>query len=271
MIQQNIPALLYHRIDTRWDVGVTWSTLAQFKSHLQRLQKAGWNTVALPSASDICQVCQTPQNTSDRLCYLIFDDGYEGICKYAFPILRDLGFSASVFIPTGFIGHLNTWDHNLLGRRFRHLDRSMLEELSSAGWMIGSHGVTHRYFGDLCGSDLKSEMMQSRRQLEDIIGKPVEWISFPFGRHSRRIIEAAQEAGFTGAVVPLVRRVEAPDDFNIIHTEPVYWWNNAESVVKIVTDYNRRGNGRWIVSCANRLNAGTIIWRRIFKRHFRLD
>jgi len=267
------PALLYHKVSPRWEVGVTRVKPSTFRRQMEGLAKAGWRTT-LPDEFRFTGNIRGVGGTADRggpaadarkEFLLIFDDGYECVYRYALPVLRDLGFRAVVFIPSGYIGGSNDWDHHLLGRRFRHLTLEMLDDLVLSGWRIGSHTATHPSLPHLNDDQLLLEIDGSRRKLQEITGQEVEWISFPFGRYDRRVIEASRRAGYHGAVVPVRRAsVDVPDDFRLIEAGAVYLWDTAGMVSDNLNGGDRYPVGRWLRRAANRLSAGTIMWKRIF-------
>ena len=115
---------------------------------------------------------------------ITFDDGAETDLLFAAPILREFGFGATFYITTGWSG------------RTSFLTYAQIQELSSQGFEIGSHSITHPYLSDLDDAELRREMTDSKRQLEDIIGKPVEHFSCPGGRFDHRAEEIARDAGY---------------------------------------------------------------------------
>lgn len=68
---------------------------------------------------------------------------------------------------------------------------------------IGAHGVTHRRMSHMSDADLCSELRDSRKQLEGIVGAPIAHMAFPFGGRDAcgtREFEAATAAGYRTAV-----------------------------------------------------------------------
>lgn len=80
------------------------------------------------------------------------------------------------------------------------LTTAELREMSEAGIMVGSHGCSHDSFVHLDEARLRAELAESRRVLEGLLGRPVEWLAYPYGDFSRDAIEAAIETGYRGAV-----------------------------------------------------------------------
>ncbi len=271
--QQSPSALLYHKVSPRWEVGVTRVSPPDFHRQMERLAEAGWSTI-LPS--EIGQI--TPSSSGQvqhelendnfvRQFLLIFDDGYECIYEYALPVLREFGFRATVFMPSGYIGRTNDWDHQLLGRRFDHLDRDMLLSLVKEGWEIGSHTVSHIDLLQVDYEHQTDEILNSRLKLRELTGQGVNWISFPFCRYDRKILEIAKSAGYSGGVIPVQHdSVATPDGFTLLKADAVYRWDSGSSVNRLL----ERGNGYKLSgklrSAANRLSYGTVLWKRLFSR-----
>jgi peptidoglycan/xylan/chitin deacetylase (PgdA/CDA1 family) len=80
---------------------------------------------------------------------------------------------------------------------FDHLTKAEVREISSLGHEIGSHSLTHPNLTYLAEADLARELGDSKKLLEDITGKSVSAISFPFGSWNPRVWERARELGYT--------------------------------------------------------------------------
>ncbi|MBL7747679.1 MAG: polysaccharide deacetylase family protein [Chitinophagaceae bacterium] len=73
-----------------------------------------------------------------------------------------------------------------------------IKQLSASKWVtIGSHGYYHNDLANLPAESAKLEMQQSRQFLEDVTGKEVRALAFPYGSYSAETIVGAKEAGFT--------------------------------------------------------------------------
>lgn len=122
-----------------------------------------------------------------------FDDGYRDTLTTAAPILARLSLPFAVCVTPGLID---------AGRP--HLSWPELKELSQVpGCEIGAHGLTHARLDALDDAALSRELAQSRRRLEDAIGRPVTVMTWPHGAASRRTADAARAAGFTRAACSL--------------------------------------------------------------------
>jgi peptidoglycan/xylan/chitin deacetylase (PgdA/CDA1 family) len=116
---------------------------------------------------------------------ITFDDGCESDWIVAAPRLLECAFGATFYV-------VSRW----IGRRAGFLSRSQLRELSAAGFEVGSHSATHAFLTDLDDAGLKRELLDSKREIEDILGRPVTHLSCPGGRVNGRVAAAAKEAGY---------------------------------------------------------------------------
>jgi peptidoglycan-N-acetylglucosamine deacetylase len=74
------------------------------------------------------------------------------------------------------------------------MNPSQVRSLRSAGFEIGSHGLTHT---PLTSSPApERELSESRKRLEDILGEPVLAFCYPFGKFSRQTGGLAARAGY---------------------------------------------------------------------------
>jgi len=161
-----------------------------FKHVIRYLHEHGYTSLNM---SALCTLRAVPPKS----IVITFDDGYDSIYTYAYPILQEYGFHATIFIISGYIGLLNRWDVNLGGRLFQHISRQHITELHENGWEIGSHTVNHPDLTRVTPDQVREELRTSKEQLEEILGSSVASVSFPFGRYSRSIITSAAEAGYS--------------------------------------------------------------------------
>jgi peptidoglycan/xylan/chitin deacetylase (PgdA/CDA1 family) len=80
------------------------------------------------------------------------------------------------------------------------MTRAQLLEMAAAGLTIGAHSRTHQDLRACDGGQLKSEVLGSRDDLEDLLGKPVTSFAYPTGLTNQRVAAAVAAAGFTSAV-----------------------------------------------------------------------
>ena len=133
-------------------------------------------------ALTVSQWCVSPR--WQRAIVLTFDDGHVSNYDQALPILLEYQLKATFFITAGQIGTGET------------MSWEQIRVLHAAGMEIGSHTVTHRPPSTLDDKDLRYELFESRRILEDGLGAPVTSISSPTGFFNARMRDIAREVGY---------------------------------------------------------------------------
>jgi len=125
-----------------------------------------------------------------------------------------------------------------------YLSRAQVRELSSLGFEIGCHSMTHQYLDDLKQSALRHEISDAGKSLEDLIARKVEHFSCPGGRYSAEALATAKEAGYRSVATSHARA-------NCPATNPFELGR-----VAIMRDLNRK---RFEAICA-----GDALWKMRF-------
>jgi peptidoglycan/xylan/chitin deacetylase (PgdA/CDA1 family) len=75
-----------------------------------------------------------------------------------------------------------------------------LREMESSGIEVGSHTVTHPVLTHVTADQLRRELEDSRRRLEDMLGHRVTLFCYPNGAYNRIVRDAVARAGYRLAV-----------------------------------------------------------------------
>lgn len=174
-----------------------------FATHLTYLRALGARCVTL---EDVGRALHGEISLPRRSFAITFDDGYVGIYRYARPILQRFGYPATVFVPSTLVGQQATpGDQPPVAK----MNASQLRELPAMNIAIGSHTRTHVDVTKLSTAELQEEIVDSRRELEDLLGQPVSTFSFPFGRRDAASVAAVREASYQLACTTQYGRVRA--------------------------------------------------------------
>ncbi len=120
---------------------------------------------------------------------LTFDDGYENQYAVGWPVLRELNLPCTLFVQVDLVtgkhpGAIRSGPHPELPP----LTWEQMVEMAASGLVeIGCHTCTHPDLRRLPESELRHELVDSKRQLEDHLGRPVESFCYPRGLRSRRV------------------------------------------------------------------------------------
>ncbi|HEX3020117.1 MAG TPA: polysaccharide deacetylase family protein [Chitinispirillaceae bacterium] len=186
-----LSGLLFHSVLPNPKMNMSHFSTERFKVFLQNLKFEEFKTITLSQASQVVQ-----RNTNK--CLITFDDGMECVFTHVHPLLNEFGFCSTVFCIAGFTGQTSSWD---IFDGQNHLNKQQIRELSDHGHEIGSHTLTHANLTFLNDKDLEKELIDSKKILEDITGKEVKTISFPYGSWNEHVWNKAREAGYNSATL----------------------------------------------------------------------
>jgi peptidoglycan/xylan/chitin deacetylase (PgdA/CDA1 family) len=132
----------------------------------------------------------------DGLGAVAFDDALVGVHRHAVPLLTDLGVPATVFVVSSRLGTSSPpWYPNA----DRTMTREELLESAAAGLEIESHTRTHPDLRELEAPALTDELVGSRAELEDLLGREVTLLAYPGGFCDRMARNSAEHAGYDAA------------------------------------------------------------------------
>jgi peptidoglycan/xylan/chitin deacetylase (PgdA/CDA1 family) len=190
--------LCYHAVSPTWvsDLAVTPVGLTQ---QMRLMLERGYEPVTFHRAA----------TDPPRRCFSVtFDDGFRSVLEHGLPVLESLGVPATVFVSSAYA------DTPELPRRGAALDRfldgpdahelfvmgwSELRTLTEHDWEIGSHAVHHPLLTNLDDERLASELGDSKRRIEEMLGKPCLTLAYPTGDCDARVAEFARRAGYDAA------------------------------------------------------------------------
>jgi peptidoglycan/xylan/chitin deacetylase (PgdA/CDA1 family) len=121
-----------------------------------------------------------------RIVTTSWDDGNRADLRLA-ELLRSRGIQGTFYIPiTPYQGR-------------PALSHGELKSLSSEGFEIGAHGLSHKLLWGLPTEELTREVAPCKPMLEDILGKEVRMFCYPRGRYDSNVVRFLKEAGYCGA------------------------------------------------------------------------
>jgi len=219
-----IPILMYHSVSekeacTRHPYYRTATDPRVFGEQLKFLHDNGFQVVSL---SEAVGGGSGPRCASERPVVITFDDGFLDFYAEAFPLLCRYGYSATVFLPTAYIGDA--------ARRFNGaecLTWSQVRELKEAGIDFGSHTVTHPQLKTLQTSDIREEVRRSKQTIEEKLGAPVKSFAYPYAfpetdrGFKRRLHAMLEEAGYENGVCTSIGTTDGSDSRFFLKRLPV--------------------------------------------------
>jgi peptidoglycan/xylan/chitin deacetylase (PgdA/CDA1 family) len=82
-----------------------------FRRHLEEAATAGYEFATIGDAVDVMSGRKVAKRD---LCVVTFDDGYRDVYRYAYPLLKQMGVPAIVYLPTDFVGTNRRFNHDRL-------------------------------------------------------------------------------------------------------------------------------------------------------------
>jgi peptidoglycan/xylan/chitin deacetylase (PgdA/CDA1 family) len=251
-----LPVLMYHGISDAPEPGVRPyyqlnTSPARFAEQMTWLKENGWRGVTLQEglgwlrsegsgdrsqgSGDNSQVSAFRSQVSDtsafslqplalassssqKLVAITFDDGLQNFYTDAFPVLHHLGFSATVFLATAFVGDTRQLFRPAGSKPSTFcLTWSEVQGLHFADIEFGSHTVTHPKLVDLPWQEIARELRDSKAELEHRLQKSVTQFCYPYAfpqadhAFTRAFREQLAEVGYTACATTRLGRVWAGD------------------------------------------------------------
>jgi peptidoglycan/xylan/chitin deacetylase (PgdA/CDA1 family) len=199
--------LCYHAVSDGWEHQLSVGPGA-FERQLRMLRLRGLRGIPADAALN-----------GTRGLHVTFDDAFRSVAN-ALPVLERLGVPATVFACAGYADEGRPLDvPELAAEANAHPDElatmgwDELRALTERGVEIGSHTVNHPHLPQLSEAQIRTELADSRSQLEDELGRPCRFLAYPYGEHDSRVRAAARSAGYAGAFALASTAAEPRDDF----------------------------------------------------------
>lgn len=212
-----LPILMYHRVvKKRNDSGIHNIFILERKLRRQfnYLKKNNFNTITFRDLPKL-----KPEQKQKNVI-LTFDDGYADNYSLLFPLLKEYGFTAVVFLVTR--EKINTWGIKEGEPCIPLLTEVQIKEMDAYGIEFGAHTCTHPHLFELSGEEAKYEITDCKKDLEVLLGKPVISFAYPFGEVNEGFKKTVADTGYRYALATFsgpyameedllqIRRIEVP-------------------------------------------------------------
>jgi peptidoglycan/xylan/chitin deacetylase (PgdA/CDA1 family) len=238
--------LIFHRVtDQIPPDGLTVST-SRFRA-ICRLLK---NSFRVVSVSEVARIVRERLPIPPRTVAITFDDCYRDNLDAA-RVLAEHGLTASFFIPPAFVGtdHVFPWDEPL--PRMANLTWDEVREIAALGHEIGSHTTHHADLGAVSHEEARREIIESKKWLEEQVGRPVRWLAYPFGgveNFRPELLADIEEAGYEGCLSAFGGFITAGSDPRLLPREAVPYFDSVLHLELYV-----RGCLDWVYGIKRRL------------------
>lgn len=155
-----------------------------FEDQISGLQKLGYKFITY---EELEKYKKGEIKLSKKSCILTFDDGYEGVYKYAYPIAKKYDVPFTMFVITDTVEKKSdtiTWEQ--------------AKEMYDSGLVtIASHSTNHPEFTDLSVEDAVDNVNESYRIIEEHLGEQKTKIfTYPYGLYTEEQVNALEKEGY---------------------------------------------------------------------------
>ncbi len=228
---QLVPILTYHDLAPAAKGRMIMGAKG-FEEQMRYLKANGYRVVTL---KEYVEFVSLQRQLPKKSVLITFDDGYRSFLRYAYPVLKELGFSATLFVYTDYVaagGNAFTWPE--------------LKKLSDEGFSIQSHSKSH---GDMVRAQgegaaeydkrLEAELVQPKALFQKYLGYAPDIIAYPYGRQDDTVARRTKERGFTAAFTVRRQGSQSFVDPHRIHRIQIYPEMSMADFVKSLSVFSQ--------------------------------
>jgi peptidoglycan/xylan/chitin deacetylase (PgdA/CDA1 family) len=178
--EKGVTILMYHYTSEKNETYMSVPK-EKFREQMKYLKENGYTVIGL---DELYSSYNEGISIPDNAVIITFDDGYANNYLYAYPILKEFGFKATIFMITSKINEP------------QYLTERQLKELDKNGIAIESHTVSHPQLGHLTYLKQLEELKNSKLTLESILGRKIKYIAYPYGEFNKDTIIIANDLDY---------------------------------------------------------------------------
>ncbi len=221
-----IPVLMYHYLSVppadansyRLDLSVSPDLFAR---QLESMREAGYVTV---SPYDLLAHLWAGAPLPEKPVVITFDDGYRDNYTNAFPLLRERGMVATIFVVTDFMDE----------GRPEYLTWEMAREMWAAGFSIESHGRNHASLKNRDADYLVWQALGSLETIEYELGARPRFVSYPAGEFDAQTIAIFESANYWAGFTTIQGATHSTDNLFQLHRVRVRNTTQPEELLRLL-------------------------------------
>lgn len=203
-----ITGLLYHRFGEAKYPSTNIST-GLFRKHLQYLKENGFKVITMMDALKILK----KEGSQGKYVVITIDDAFQSFYVNGFPLLREFGFPATIYVNTETVGSGD------------YLGWAELVEISKYGIEIGNHTHSHDYFLNMDSLSRRKLFVEDVEYAQRIIRQKLDiecmTFAYPFGEYDPAMRNAIRDLRFQGASAQNSGVISAYSDFYALPRFPM--------------------------------------------------
>ncbi len=197
--KKRVPILMYHSISDYASPKFKQFTVSPklFGEQMAYLHQHKYTPITVTQFA--AALSQNGVMLPERPIVLTFDDGFADFYTEALPVLKRYGFTATLYAATAFINGTSRWLQREGEAARPMLTWEQLNEINASGIECGGHSHSHPQLDTLSQAEAYTEIIQSKRLLEDHLEQSISSFAYPFGYYSASVRRQVQEVGFSSA------------------------------------------------------------------------
>ncbi len=188
-----IPIIMYHNINDNYSIEDSTVEMAkdEFYDQLRAIKNEGYTTITF---DEYISYALGETKLPEKPIILTFDDGYLNNYTVAYPILKEMGMKATIFIITERMGMQN-------GVKYPHFTWDQAKEMEGSGVIdIESHTNYHNELDKISYSSLAFELRKSKFLIDKHLNKNTKVLAYPYGFYNDDVIKMAKASGYKACV-----------------------------------------------------------------------
>jgi peptidoglycan/xylan/chitin deacetylase (PgdA/CDA1 family) len=214
-----VPILAYHQVMPAQNLPPSRAGLVvdarSFRWQMCLLRLLGFRAVSLDHVVLALDGCAS---LPARAVVITFDDGYAGVYTYAFPALRRVAYTATVFLIAEDFADATPATR---ARAYPVVTHTQVREMLAQGLTVGSHTLSHQRLSPLPVDQVQTEVNRSKAVLEQAFGDTITTFCYPYGDTSPTVVAAVSAAGYTCATTTRFGRRHRPGQRYLFKRIPV--------------------------------------------------
>lgn len=191
MLNRFPSVIMLHMVtdDTEMDAHKPYSiSRVSFTRLLDVLEAEGYTTTTFEELQR--------KSRKEKQVIITFDDCPKHLWDFAIPELQRRNMKAVFYMPTAYLDGVNEWDTIQGKPAVQLMDKDDIERLDDEGMEVGSHSHYHIRMDEPGKEEVLNNLKTSKKILEEIIGKPIISIAYPFGAIPANNKKLLEEAGY---------------------------------------------------------------------------
>lgn len=180
----NIPIFVYHDIvaeESEIEYDYMQTTVNKYKEQILGLKKLGYHFITY---DDLISYNKGEEALPRNSCIITFDDGYDGVYKFAYQISKEYNIPITSFVINNKVGEEGyfTWEE--------------AKEMQKSGLVnISSHSKKHDNFGNKTANEAVEDVISSFEEIQEKTGSNLKVFTYPCGIYTKEEVERLKQEG----------------------------------------------------------------------------